>query len=467
MDLFEIINYNTEKYGDKVALIDKIRFISFKDLKEEIEKKRQALYSIGIKKGFKVALKMENSVDWITNFLSLLSLGSIVIPISPVLTERELNEIKINLSPDYILDDTFKFDLESIILRDIIEWPNGNEDAIYHLTSGSTGKPKLCIRTTKNLIEEGLSYKETLNLSDEDKILNVLPLFHSYTFGFSFMGSIVSGSSLYLVSKYTPRSLLKYIDSFGATIVPVVPAIANDISKVFLKKKLNLSTVRVMMVGAGSINLDISNNIKEKLGLDIFSNYGSTETGGIISRITQLPTESVGKPMHGVQVKIINEQGEQVPLHTDGDIWVKCKSMMRGYLTDLDQPFDENGFYPMGDIGYLDENGLIYITGRKKNIIKIGGKKVNPLEVQNIILKMEEIEDVFVHGVFSCGGKEKIVAEVVVNKTVEFKDIYNYCLEHLSDYKIPSIINFIEKIPRNEIGKIEVSKLKSQYIDKV
>ena len=184
----------------------------------------------------------------------------------------------------------------------------------------------------------------------------------------------------------------------------------------------------------------------------VSSNYGSTETGGVISRITEQPMNSIGKEMDGVEIKLINQNGNAIVDGEEGEVYVKCKYMMSGYLGEETDYFTKDGFFSMGDIMSRDDRGYYYIKGRVKNMINVGGKKVNPKEVEDVLLQYPGIKDCVVYKSMR-DNKQEIVKAIIVGIAVDESKLRLYMKENLASYKIPSQIEYKDSIKRNILGK--------------
>ena len=184
----------------------------------------------------------------------------------------------------------------------------------------------------------------------------------------------------------------------------------------------------------------------------VSANYGSTESGGLISRITENPAESIGKEMEGIELKLIRQDGSEAKIGEEGETYVKCKYMMSSYLNGRAEAFDRDGFFPMGDIMIKDADGFYYIRGRVKSLINVGGKKVNPKEVEDILLRYPGIRDCIVCKAIRTGDQE-IVKAIIVGEGLSEINIRLYLRKELADYKIPSLIEFVDSIERNRLGK--------------
>jgi long-chain acyl-CoA synthetase len=447
--MFELLNQYAHIKPDNVALIDETRSVTYEYLWYLIQSNRCYL----IKKGFQnqvVVYKIGNQMKFAIDFLCLTAAGCWVIPIPSDVSEdtyknlMAVYDISIEIDSSFLSDNYFD---QSYKMFDQDETGCG----IYHLTSGSTGEPKLCIRSLAALKEEGVAYQR-LFASQLSKIASLSPIYHSFALGAAYMAAMVSGSSVYLFDKFIPRRAIDIIGTWQANIVIAVPVMIKAIATISLLKKYDFSNLLIVLVGAGNVPPEIKTAFKKRFGVFIAANYGSTETGGLISRITENPAESIGKEMKGIELKLIRQDGSEAKIGEEGEAYVKCKYMMSSYLSGGEEVFDKDGFFPMGDIMIRDADGFYYIKGRIKNLINIGGKKVNPKEVEDILLRYPEIHDCIVCKAMRTNDQE-IVKAVIAGKGLDETNIRIYLRKELADYKIPSLIEFVDSIERNRIGK--------------
>jgi len=458
-NLFAYIKEYAANSPNKIAIIEKNRIINYQELFNCIINQSAKLKKMGFYKQQRVLLKYNRQSTFIINFLSLLEVGCWVIPIPSEITDDELEKI-VNLTKGVKLpvEDFTPEVYNSGEEQGVWKIADSENTGIYHLTSGSTGTPKFCVRTLKALTLEGLSFKKTFDISDDDIILSMAPLNHSFALGATIMTALVSGAGIYTMDNFTPRLALKEIQTNKITILVLVPAIAGVLCDVTTKKNYDLKSLRIVLAGAGSINGKLYYEFQDKFGISLMSNYGSTETGGIVSRLEPLPYESIGKPMMGVEIKICDANGRKIINGQAGELRVKCKSMLNSYWLDPKLPFDEDGYLPMGDIAKIDEKGYLFIMGRIKSIINVSGKKVNPFEVEEILLEHSKISECVVRGIKKSNGDEAVRAFIVSNNLTE-EEIRNYCQIKLSSYKVPSEIIFLKALPRNKTGKIKWEEL--------
>lgn len=400
-----------------------------------------------------VLLKSDTTINFLLAFLYLLSENCKVIPVSNGIKESELEDILSGIS--YMNYDCSIIPSKLLQKRAKLKKPSGEKAGIYHATSGSTGKSKLCIRTLDNLTAEGLAYKECLKITYSDKIASLCPLYHSYAMGAALMGALVSGATLYVMEGISLRKSIRTIIKENISVVIIVPAIAKLMCEVNQKEKQALSSVRIILSGAGVIDYELFDDFYKKFGVYLQNNYGSTETGGLLTRLSADTFPSLGKPMQGVKIKICKDN----TFDDYGELYVKSNGMFQGYVNQEKSVFDSEGFYATGDYVSKDLAGNLFYKGRKNRIINIGGKKINPEEVEKVICKFPGVMECAVIAGHRRNNNTISVAFVVIRYD-DLEGLYSHCTKYLSKYKIPSAFYSIKKLPRNKMGKVKIDELK-------
>lgn len=455
-----------KKYADadpkKVAVIYGQRKITYKMIHKMIQfhRKNSQMESC-------VILKLEDQAEFLVALLVYLACGTWVVPVSTKVSVYELEEICKITNTNVIIENVKSlFDISDTEEMEIKEFPE-NYGGIYHMTSGTTGKPKFAVRTLESLTYEGESYKETFSICPEDKILNIPALYHSFSLGAVCFGGFISGATVYLFPDFYPRKVLNMIETEKINILILVPVMAKILSRIGMKRKYDFSSVRVALVGAGKIDKELYDGFYQVFQIYLMSNYGSTETGALFSRLTKEPYASIGKPMEGVQYKIIKEQGEKAEKKEIGELYVKTKGMALRYLNGEILDMDDQGYLNMHDMCMEDQDGNVEILYRTKQIANIGGRKVSLAEVEEIVKTHEKVKDCVA---FCYKKKNKEEGIQIIIKTTDLnvsrQEIREFCMQYLSPHKVPSKIFITDKSLRNEIGKVskkEIEKIVQEF----
>lgn len=331
-------------------------------------------------------------------------------------------------------------------------------------TSGSTSKPKRVMLTHKNLFANARSIIQSLELRHEDRTLVMLPLMFASANTSQMITHLYLGATVVLNdTMFNPRLLFRTVEQEHITNMTIVPSMLMLLLDVH--NTYDISTLRTVCFGGGPTPvLKIQEIVKKFHGIGFVQMYGQTEAS---TRITHLLTRdfnnkmgSVGKPLSGIELKIVDQKGQEVKRGKNGEIIVRGDNIMKGYYKKPEATAKTivKGWLHTGDIARMDNDGFVYITGRVKNIINSGGKNIYPEEVEEVMLLYKNIKEVRVFAENDEFYGEVPVAEVVRKDTAEKvaeDEIINYCIEHLSDYKVPARIYFVDAICKTPTGKIK------------
>ena len=439
--------------------------------------------SENIGSGEKIILVSENSVFFITVYLAILKSGNVCVPLDANIEQENLNYISKLVQNKIVFaqkksSGKLSFDssvevIDEMVLSELIDEGhvtrfNADFDsqnlAQILFTSGSTGKPKGVMLSHQNIISNTNSILGYLKLNSDDRILTVLPF--SYCYGLSLLHThLKAGGSMVLNNKFlflgTVINDLKQYKCTGFSGVPSHFQILLKKSKTFTGS--NFPDLKYFTQAGGKLHDVFIKEIIEKFPkVKLFVMYGQTEA---TARLSYLPADrvldkmgSVGKAIPDVKLKIVNQEDEEVRVGEIGEIIAKGPNIMLGYFKN--QPANENiknGWLYTGDLGKRDNEGFIYITARKKEIIKIGGKRVSPKEVEEVILAVPGVLDCSVQAVHDDLLGEAVKAIVLVGREVNQekvkKEILVHCSRKLSKHKIPQRIEFNNTMKLKSTGK--------------
>ena len=498
MNIVELLTSTTSRLPDQPVIHFKGAQITYKELQEKVFQVAAGLKSQGVKKGMNVALMLSNRPEYIVSYFAILANGGTVVPINPTFKEQEVTYI-VNDSESEILiiEDASKPVIENAMaqfknIKTIINYSDSVDERflswndletvgaiseIFPLletdvaqiiyTSGTTGNPKGAMITHGNLNWMALTAAITNRLTPTDRILCVLPLFHAYAKLQGFLAPIVHGCSIYLEEKFHPVETLKAIADNEITIFLGVPTMYAYFAQVrHLVGNMDFSKLRTAGSGGASLPAELLHKTNEWLGVDISEGYGLTEsTVMLMTTHAYLPKKinSVGMPIPGVDLKIVDAEGNEVALHEVGEIIFRGPNMMKGYYKKPEETANtiKDGWLYTGDLAYRDEEGYHFIVDRKKDIIIRGGYNVYPREVEEVIYQHPAVVECSVIGRPDPVFGEKTVA-YVVSKDPELTEeaLRNYCTDKVTEYKVPDFITFIEELPKSGTGKILKTALK-------
>jgi long-chain acyl-CoA synthetase len=334
-----------------------------------------------------------------------------------------------------------------------------NAPALFMFSSGSTGKPKRITRTQEQLLAEYAALASTIGLSEDDRILCSVPLYHAHGFGNCMLASVLSGATLILMEgEFNPREAARLLEAERITIYPAVPFMLKMIGDAFYPTKPDLSGVRLIFTAGAPLPGEVIRRMRDVFSVTPGQLYGSTETGAIAINFDVAPgtEDSVGKPLVGMDIDVLDESGLIVQTGQIGEIAVRSPAMTQCYddLPEQTRESFQNGYFLPGDLGCKTEDGRIYIKGRKKLLINVAGNKVDPLDVEALINSHPAVSECVVLGCPDPNYGEMVKAVIVTSMDCTESDIVDLCNRHLAWYKVPKRVEFRSEIPRSPLGKI-------------
>jgi long-chain acyl-CoA synthetase len=481
----EMLAAVAEQSAGRTAIVDGGTAVSYAILEKRITALAAKLYGMGVRKGDRVALLLSNGLDFVTGYFAIVRVGAIVVPLNDQYQQKELQcflkECDVSLlitsqdlaqvshralsaceSPCQVLlagDQTGATDAELTALRDVTAGIDPDAPAMYQFSSGSTGRPKRIARTHTNLLFELNSLICTLHITHEDRFLGVAPFSHVNGLMRSMMASIRAGATLYPLPKFERQAVVDVIEKHKISIFIAVPFMFGMLAKANFRRPPALSSLRLCVSASASMPPKINREYYQRFGVYVRQLYGSTETGTISVNVhpdIEGTLESVGTPIAGVEVEVFTENGRLAEVGEMGEFAVKSPAAIKAY----DGPEEGNegvfreGYVFTGDLGRRDENGLLYLIGRRSCFINKGGYKINPREIEELLESHPGVEEAAVTGVPTSYGDEKVKAVIVLKDPYTEKEIVEFCQGKIANFKIPSLIEFRDSLPKSPTGKI-------------
>ena len=487
----EFFTRSAEKYSMRNAVTDGDIPLTYHDLLIQKDRMREYfIRSLRIQQKQKLAIFLPNCTEYITVFFAASEAGAVAIPLNIHWKERELRyytdkcRIETVITNAHLVSQWGDIPLKEknmkFVLIDQLNLPpmnikprpvrrsehvltSGSPDAevLYLCTSGSTGRPKIIPKTHKLLIAGARNLGGALRISSRDRFLGVVPFFHANGFENSMLLPMTKGASIVLMRQFSPRTMLHLLETEGITVLIGSPYIFSSLCDI-TEKRHTFPSLRFCLSAGAPLPGALRETFSNKFGITIREHYGASEAGPLSVQLEDLKGDdhSVGKPFGKVKVKIADQNGRNLPPGKVGEILIRSNSMTEGYLDDPDlneKAFTE-GYFRTGDIGMLDRSGNIHVLGKKKPTINAAGIKIDPVEIQNVLLLLPQVKDAWVTGIKNRRGMEMVKALVVAQPNCTVNDIIVHCKAHLADYKIPRIIEFADKIPTDMMGKIAWSE---------
>jgi o-succinylbenzoate---CoA ligase len=477
MDLFEYKKSNNQPYQpDSFFLIsDKLSF-TYSEFEKEVNRAAAYLSGKGINKNDRVILVSTNNVHFAVSVFALWEIGAVPVPLNIRLIKKELKTLIDFCVSKFVIADislNLKLDYEGIVLlhspfdytskEEIPISKNStdiNETAVIIFTSGSTGKPKGVMLTFKNLIANWRIGNQILQQTNSDKWLCSLPVYHIG--GFSILTrAFLSGASIILPDSLQTEDLCHAINNFKPTLASFVSTQMKRLIDQYCKPNKELKKV---LLGGGFIDADLC---KEALTKDwkIIKVYGSSETSSFVAALStedaQRKINSSGKVLPPNEIKIIDDRENFSRANTIGEIAVKSEAVMQGYLKNEEATKLKDNFYLTGDIGYIDEEGFLFVETRRDDIIVSGGENINPIEVEIEIKNHPKVKEVSVFATSDPEWGQIVIAAIVTkdNIKISIKEIKGFLKNKIAGYKIPRKIFVLNEFPRTELGKVEKNKI--------
>lgn len=470
--------------GDRVAICEGDRPLSFRRLLEWSHAITRVLAPLVGEPGVRVALLLPNSATFVATFYGALRVGAVVAPLNPRYRSQELEYYLRDLDPVALAVDPTAIPLALEVLSQLSRPPallvasasgdisfvrqaSAAHRAIFQpesapllqqYTSGSTGRPKAVVRTHAALLRELEALRRVFQTGESDRFLGAAPFSHVNGLVRTMMASMHVGATLYPVEEFHRRYVLDLITREGMTVFGGVPQMFNLLGQTPRRGPVDLSSLRVLFSSSAHLLLDDNRRFFARYGMFVRQLYGSTETGtiSVASESNQQSLTSVGAPLPGVRVEVVDSNGAGVDPGQEGEITIASPFSATGYLdnpTATEKSF-QGEFYRSGDLGTMDSKGHITIRGRRSLVINRGGFKVHPYEVEEAIARHPSVREVAVYGVPSAHGDDIVCCSIVASAECSAEDILLHCQGRIAGYKIPSRIEFRVSLPKTPTGKI-------------
>lgn len=340
--------------------------------------------------------------------------------------------------------------------------------AVLLYTSGTSGKPKGVMLTAGNIAANIQQCREWVHFTPDDVLLGVLPQFHSFGLTVLTVLPLAAGLKAIYTARFMPKRLLDLMEEHRPTMFIAIPSMHAALLNAKSATADHFSSFKYVVSGGEPLPQAVFDGYRERFNVIINEGYGLTETSPVTNwcRPQDHKRKSVGKPLPRVDEIILDPQGNRLPPNTDGEVCIKGPNVMKGYYKLPDETarvFDAQGYFHTGDMGRFDEDGHLYITGRIKEMLIIGGENVFPREIEEVLNRHPSVNASAVIGQMDESRGEVAIAFVELKEGAMFdeKGLRSFCREHLAQFKVPRDIRLIDKLPRNATGKIMRRELKA------
>ncbi|AFG37378.1 AMP-binding protein [Spirochaeta africana] len=348
-----------------------------------------------------------------------------------------------------------------------------DDPAVLLYTSGTTGKPKGVTLTHRNFATQCDNAAQILPMSDKDRMVLVLPLYHVYGLANGLVTSVSMGSTMVIIPQYTPSVLLETIARTKATMLIAVPTMYMHLLQIAKVRKTAIpQSLHTCISGGAPLAAATLQEFEDAFDTVIAEGYGLTETTSAVclnKSGEDYKPGAIGIPAPGIEMKVVDDDGNEVPDGTEGEIIIRGGVLTPGYWNDTASTAESirNGWLHTGDLGYRDHDGVFFITDRKKDLIIRGGFNISPREIEEVLYGHPGIHEAAVAAVHDKRDREMVKAFVVPAEGVSLTEqqVLDYCRANLADYKTPKRVEFMEALPKSATGKVLRKELRGEAVD--
>jgi long-chain acyl-CoA synthetase len=505
VNVADLLRDTAKRFPDKPALIFRGRPSTFSQLDERVDRTAAALAGLGVVKGDRVALLMGNVPEFADTLFGAMRAGAMVCPLNVMLTPEEMGYIladsgakaavtELDSLPGLLSVRDRLADLHTILvvggppapartisleeaLRSAGEPPavaTGPSDvAVIAYTAGTTAAPKGSMLTHGNLLAnlDQLSQVPDLAETHEDVALAALPLFHIYALNVILGMSVKTGATAVLVERFDPEETLSVVQRHRVTALFGAPPMFSAWLSLHEVPPGALSGVRVAVSGAAPLPPDVFEAFRHRFGVTIWEGYGLTECGPAVTSNAMGESAkpgSIGLPLPGVEVRLVDEDGEDAEEDDPGEIWVRGPNVFAGYWNRPDATAEvmEGEWLKTGDVAYRDEDGYLHLVDRKKDLIIVSGFNVYPREVEEAIEHHPKVAEAAVVGIGDERTGEAVQAWVVPQQGQQLapEEILDFLHGYLARFKQPRDIRIVDELPHHVTGKVLRRVLRGEEI---
>ena len=508
-----LVHSSAERFSAREAIVDVSdgRTLSFAGLATAVHDAARAFLALGIERGDRIAIWAPNVWEWVVAALGLQSAGGVLVPLNTRFKGREaayilgksraraLVTIAGFLDTDYVGSLRGAVDVDAelpnletvVVLRgeaaastrswtDFLADGTTVDDALVEarshaveptdlsdilFTSGTTGNPKGAMLTHAQTLRAYRDWSDVVGLQEHDRYLIVNPFFHAFGYKAGWLAALMMGATAFPQAVFDPAEVFERIPRDRITVLPGPPTLYQTILNHPDRAAHDLSSLRLAVTGAAAIPVELVVRMRDELTFEtIITGYGLTEACGIATmcRYDDDPetiATTSGRAIPGVEVRVVDDTGADVPRGEPGEVVIRGYNVMRGYLDEPEETavtIDPEGWLHTGDVGVMDDRGYLRITDRTKDMFIVGGFNAYPAEIENLFLRNEKIAQVAVVGVPDERMGEVGMAFVVLRPGCEATadELMGWARAEMANYKVPRYVEVVDELPLNAMGKV-------------
>ena len=489
---------SAQRHPDATCVIVGDARYSWAEVDRAVDAFAAGLIQRGLHAGDRVALLLGNSYEFVVAYFAAARAGLVTVPLNPAYTSAEVAVLLADAGARMLVvqPTTRQVGEESaaalpgceVVAVDGPQWAEiaasgegmvlaeseASPDALALLlfTAGTSGRPKGAMLTHGALranIDLLLALTDPPAVVDDDVVLIVLPMFHVYGLNTALGLAVAAGATSVLSDRFEPTEALQLIAAHRVTTIAGAPAMYQAwLTTPGLRE--GMATVRMLSSGGAPLPVRVYEAFAESTGLEIYEGYGMTETAPVVATtlVSGAPKAgSVGRPLPGLDVRLVDEDGTDVDEGDPGEVWVRGPSVFGGYWPDGAAGPDNDGWFHSGDVAYVDEDGDLHVVDRRREVILVNGFNVYPREIELVIDDLDGVAEAAVVGVPDDVTGEAVTALVVPRRGAALtpERIAEHCEGRLARFKRPTVIRVVEALPHSATGKVAKGRLRDVYGD--
>jgi len=483
---------------DRLAIVEaQGRRLTWAEADDGAARVAAGLEDLGVLAGSRVMFALGNRLEFVTTYWGVLRAQCVAVPVNPRSSVREFARMITDAGARVVVADDSTIEAVRAAVVEVAEdaprvvvveaaaddgelafadlvaadprpaapLTDPERLAVLLYTSGSSGLPRAAMLTHRALLAnlEQVAAVDPPMMHGDDVVLGLLPLFHVYGLN-AVLGSVLRHrAKLVLADGFHPQGTLELIDDEAVSVLPVAPPVFAHWRDVDLAGRLD--PVRLVLSGSAPLAADAVENFRERTGIPVHQGYGLTEAAPVVTstlRSSNPPDGSVGAPLEGIRLRLVDDGGDVVEGEDPGEIQIHGANLFSGYWPDGADGPDAAGWWSTGDVGFLDAESNVFLIDRVRDLIIVSGFNVYPVEVEHVIREVHGVADVAVVGAPDEFTGEAVVAYVVPSGAADTvrDDVAAHCAEALARFKVPTRIEVVEALPLTITGKVQKGRLR-------